>query len=169
MIARSLGILVVICATPLFGYDENGQDDEKKKDEPYAVYVYDAQSETEDKEELVKATENVRKKVKDRKKWLRLVEAPLDAEIQVEVLRQGKAEDLKAAQAGRTGSTAGSESTNMALMGLLDTERSYFMECQYTIPGKFRGKFMVGGPSKKLAAEEVARRLRTLCAASCRQ
>jgi hypothetical protein len=159
----------MFCAIPLFGYDGNGQDEDKKKDQPYAVYVYDAQSESEDKKDLEKATENVRKKVKDRKKWLRLVEDPLEAEIQVEVLRQGKAEDLKAAQAGRTGSTAGTESTDMALMGLLDTERSYFMECQYTIPGKFRGKFMVAGPSKKLAAEEAARRLRTLCATSCRQ
>jgi hypothetical protein len=164
MIARSLIFLVAACATPFISY---GQDE--KKDQPYAVYVYDYQGESENKKDLEKATENVRKKVKDRKKWFRLVEDPLEAEIQVEVLNQGKAEDLKAAQAGRAGSTAGTEGTDMALMGLLDTERSYFMECQYTIPGKFRGKFMVTGRSTKLAAEEVARRLRTFCATSCRQ
>ncbi len=147
------------------------QEDQSSNEKKAFCLVYVTGSDSDD-ESLEKVVNEVAKKIKEMKKWFRLTEDRLEADIRVEVTQYGRVEQLKShtrrqegVQGGGTGTQGGSTISRPAL---LDVESSFFIEFGLVVPRQFQTKMMTRGRGRGSTAKEVARRLRPICDTYCK-
>ncbi len=147
------------------------QEDKSSNEKKEFCLVYVTGSDSDD-ESLEKVVNEVAKKVKEMKKWFRLTEDRLEADIRVEVTQYGRTDQIKdrtsrqeGFQGGGTGTSGGGTVSRPAL---LDVESSFFIEFVLVVPRQFQNKMTTSGRGRGSAAKEVARRLRPICDTYCR-
>lgn len=159
-------VFLTLAAVGVLGVAQKDEKASDQKERTFAVYLYEApkQSEEEKSEEMsfTKVREEVLKKIEKRKKWFRLVGDPLEADVLLEITKASKVEDFDMGWSVQKVplSQGGTEDRHSVETRDRDT---YFIECRYTIPKKMQGLIKVNGDTRGRAAEEVPRRLNTLC------
>jgi hypothetical protein len=138
---------------------------DKKSNEERLCAVFVSAPESEDGSS-VKVVKEVEKKIKDEKKWFRLAEDPLEADIRIEITQFGRSDQLKL-KGHRTETTQGGGGT-VVRPGLLDLDSGYFIDFLLTVPRQFKMEMTTAGRNRGSAAKDLARRLRTICDTYCR-
>ncbi len=99
MTRQPLSILFLTLATVgILGVAQKDDKAPDKKAKPYAVYLYEVPEQTEEEmsEEMsfTKVREELLEKIEKRKKWFRVVESPLEADVLLEITKASKVEDF---------------------------------------------------------------------------
>ena len=169
MTRRLVRILFLTLATVgILGVAQKDDKASGKKEKPFAVYLYEVPkpSEEEMAEEmsLTKVREEILKKIKERKKWFWLVESPLEADVLLEITKASKVEDFDVGWSVQKVPLSQGGTEDRHSMESRDRD-TYFIECRCTIPKAMQGIIKVKGATRGRAADEVPRRLNTICEA----
>lgn len=139
-------------------------------EEPFTVFVLaNAGNNLKDKNSPAYTIEEIKKKVKDRKKWFRLAEDRQEAEIVIELIDQGKTEDIVEREGPPQtsfGQPGGSNVTTVDRAVMPDLKRSYYLRARTTILEKFQQSLTAtseGGRRPADAAKSFAHQLERLC------
>lgn len=165
-VQRTVPKLLVAGSMLLLG--SASQEDKKpiERDRPCLIFISKPAS---DDESLVKVVEEIENKVEEKKKWFRLAENPLGADIRIEVTRHGRADQAKSPGNREEGvQGANNQGATVTRPGLLDIESGYFIEFLLVVPQQFRRTMTTTGCGPGSAAKDVARMLRTICDTYCR-
>jgi hypothetical protein len=158
-VLTTIVVLILATSTASLAFD---QDKDKDKSEPiFHVFLEEPEDEPEDKESRIKATEEVKKSVKERSKWFEVVENPLEAYVIVQVLGAWDEKDRpKFLDRQKFPQEQSGYQVPPPQPGPKDT---HFLEFRYRIKGDWGGTVTVAGQSLERAAEDAARQLHTLC------
>lgn len=134
-----------------------------KNPEPFDVFVFtDAPDDTTDKDSLTKTTEEVAKKIRDRKKWFRLVERREDADIVVEVLDQASSQDVSNNFTRRADNA---EPSDPQMTNFLDVAEGFTLQTRVHVPKAepIAMDVTTEGRRPRDTAKPFATRLETFC------
>lgn len=138
-------------------YQDNKE--KREEDERCAVFVSEPDEQDDASIEVMKA---VKKEIRGKKKWFRLLDDSPGATVSVELKRFGKADELKAfTQRTETGTSGQADGAN--LPALLDVESGYVIEFDMTVTDQFKTTFTATGRGRGSAAQSLARHVHTIC------
>lgn len=124
-----LGLVLGLSASP---HASQSKPPPKEPAEPFAVYVFtEMPGDPDDGNSIGRTTEEVAKKIRDRKKWFRTVEHREDAEIVVEVLDQSRKGSTEQGLVRRT-DNADPTDRQMAVFG--DVKDTHLLVARIHVP-----------------------------------
>lgn len=167
MSRRVLNLVVSGALLVLVGASqENKKSDEKEQ----LCKIFVSQPDSED-ESSVKIASEVEKKIKEKKKWFRLAEDPLEADVRIEVVQYGRVQKPKSFSRRHSDVQTEQDAQGggiTSLPAVLDLESGYFIEFLLIVPRQFQLKMMSSGSGPSSAAQVAARRIRTICETYCK-